>query len=103
MLTSLIQDWYAVSSIVEHLLQVIKTKYPSIKKVSLRSDEAGCYHNSILIAAINDIALRLNMTVVSYDYSEPQYGKDICDRIICPMKAALKKYCNEGNDLPPRI
>ena len=75
-------------------LQVIKTKYPAIKNVSLRSDEAGCYHNSILIAAINDIALRLNMTVVSYDYSELQYGKDICDSIICPMK-----YCNEGNDI----
>ena len=96
------QDWYAVSSIVEHLLQVIKTKYLAIKKVSLRSDEEGCYHNSMLIAAINDIALRLNMTVVSYDYSEPQYNgkfKDICDRIICPMKGALKKYFNEGNDI----
>jgi hypothetical protein len=39
------------------------------------------------------------MTVVSYDYSEPQYGKDICNRIICPMKAVLKKLCNEGNDI----
>ena len=92
-------DLYAVSSIVEHLLQVIKTKYPAIKKVSLRSDEAGCYHNSMLIATTNDIASRLDMTVVSYDYSEPQYSKDICDRIICPMKAALKKFCNEGNDI----
>ena len=88
------QDWYTGFSIVEHLLQVIQTKYPTIKKVSLRSNKAGCYHNSMLIAAISNIALRLNTTIVSYDYSEPQYGKDICDRIICPIKGALKKYCN---------
>ena len=34
-----------------------------------------------------------------YDYSEPQYGKDMCDRILCPMKAAVRRYCNEGHDI----
>ena len=32
-----------------------------------------------------------------YDFSEP--GKDICDRILCPMKAAFKRYCNKGHDI----
>ena len=34
-----------------------------------------------------------------YDFSEPQHGKDICHRILCPMKAAVKRYCNKGYDI----
>ena len=34
-----------------------------------------------------------------YDFSEPQFGKDVCDRIISPLKSALTRYCNEGNDI----
>ena len=89
------QDWYTVFFHSRALTPSHSDEISSYqKKVSLNSDKAGCYHNSMLIAAISDIALRLNMTVVSYDYSEPQYGKDICDRIICLIKGALKKYCN---------
>ena len=33
------------------------------------------------------------------DFSEPQYGKDVCDRILCPMKSAIRRYCSEGNDV----
>ena len=31
-----------------------------------------------------------------YDFSEPQSGKDVCDRIISPMKGAIRRYCNEA-------
>ena len=55
----------------------------------MRSDEACCYHNTD----------RIGIEVVRYDYSEPQYGKDVCDRILCPMKAAIRRYCNEGHDI----
>ena len=34
-----------------------------------------------------------------YDFSEAQFGKDICDRIISPLKSALRRYCDEGNDI----
>ena len=34
-----------------------------------------------------------------YDFSEPQFGKDVCDRIISPMKGAIRRYCNEGHDI----
>lgn len=34
-----------------------------------------------------------------YDFSEPQFGKDVCDRIISPMKGSLRKYCNEGHNI----
>ena len=32
-------------------------------------------------------------------FSEPEYGKDICDRILCPLKSTIRRYCNEGNDI----
>lgn len=93
------QDWFAVASIVENLLQHIKTENQLINKIYLRSDEAGCYHNNLLVAAVNDIGKRIGVSVHRYDYSEPQQGKDVCDRIICPLKSSLRRYCNEGNDI----
>ena len=93
------QDWFAVASIIEDLLGQIKTDMPNIKNARIRSDEAGCYHNSELIAAISDIGDRVGVSVQSYDFSEPQQGKDICDRIICPLKSTIRRYCEEGNDV----
>ncbi|XP_068756088.1 uncharacterized protein [Montipora capricornis] len=34
-----------------------------------------------------------------YDLSEPQFGKDVCDRVISPLKGAIRRYCNEGHDV----
>ena len=39
------------------------------------------------------------MTVERYDFSEPQQGKDICDRVISPLKSSIRRYCNEGHDI----
>ena len=90
------QDWFAVLSILENLLSVIKSSNPGITKAYLRSDEAGCYHNSCLVASLRDLGKH---QVLKYYHSEPQYGKDVCDRILCPMKAAIRCYCSEGNDV----
>ena len=51
------------------------------------------------MASINDINQRTGVIVEMYDFSEPQHGKDLCDRIICPMKQAVRRYCDEGNDI----
>ena len=72
---------------------------PSLCKAFIRSDEAGCYHNNLLIASIHDISQRTGVAIERYDFSEPQHGKDICDRIICPMKQAVRRYCDEGHDI----
>lgn len=92
------QDWYAVTSIVENLLQSIKEDL-QVTKVFLRSDEAGCYHSNNLIAAVRDIGDIVGVEVAGYHFSEPQNGKDVCDRILCPMKLAIRRYCNEGHDI----
>ena len=72
---------------------------PQITQVSLTSDEAGCYHNNFLLAVVTDAGKRFGLTVTQYDFSEPQYGKDVCDRILCPMKSAIRRYCCEGKDV----
>ena len=93
------QDWFAVCSIFENLLKNILASKPLINSVFLRSDEAGCYHNNALIASLKDVGQRLGVQVKRYDYSEPAYGKDVCDRILCPMKSSIRCYCDEGHDI----
>ena len=48
---------------------------------------------------MRDVAKRVGVTIHSYHYSEPQSGKDICDRILCPMKTSIRTYYNEGHDV----
>lgn len=93
------QDWFAVCSIFENLLTNVLASKPSINCVFLRSDEAGCYHNNALIASLKDVGERLGIHVKGYDFSEPAYGKDVCDRILCPMKSSIRCYCDEGHDI----
>ncbi|KAL9956227.1 hypothetical protein ACROYT_G037675 [Oculina patagonica] len=88
------QDWYAVCSIIENTLEALKKEHPHITQVNFRSDEAGCYYNNFLVAAVRDAGNRVGITVTRYDFSEPQYGKDVCDRILCPMKSAIQRFPN---------
>lgn len=90
------QNNYAVVSILDHLF---KLEYPSVKKAYLRSDNAGCYHNGPLILYLSDIAQHTGITLLRYDFSDPQAGKDICDRKTAPMKAHIRRYVNEKHDV----
>ena len=93
------QNWYAVASIIEDILEDVKTKYPNIDTAYLKSDNAGCYHNSQLLLSLPEIGKRTGITVSRYDFSDPQSGKDICDRKIAPMKAHIRRFVNEKNDV----
>ena len=77
------QNWYAV----ENLLQNIK-KDLQVTEVFWRSDEAVCYHNK-----------QPQLPIVGNHFSGPQNGKDVRDRILCPMKLAIRSYCNKGHDI----
>ncbi|KXJ26973.1 hypothetical protein AC249_AIPGENE9994 [Exaiptasia diaphana] len=93
------QNNYAVASILDHLFKIIKTEYPLINKAYLRSDNAGCYHNSPLILYLSSIGARSGVSLLRYDFSEPQAGKDICDRKTAPMKAHIRRFVNEKHDV----
>ena len=91
------QDWFAVALIIEDLLTQVKMKQSGLKSVLLRSDEVGCYQRNFLIAVVRDIGQRVG--VAAEDFSEPQSGKDVCGRILCPLNSSFRTYCSEGNDI----
>ncbi|CAC5391324.1 unnamed protein product [Mytilus coruscus] len=65
-----------------------------------RSDNAGCYHSSygiLSVTALNDNPF--NITVNRMDFSDPQGGKSICDRKAAHVKACIRRYVNEGNNV----
>ena len=97
------QDWFAVASIIENLLETLKREQPFISEVFLRSDNGACYHNAPLLLALPAIGARTGIRIRRYDFSEPQAGKDICDRKIAPMKAHIRRYVNEKHDVTTAI
>ena len=93
------QNNYAIASIFDHLFCTIKSEYPSISKAYLRSDNAGCYHNGPLLLCLPEIGKRNGITPIRYDFSDPQAGKDLCDRKLAPMKAHIRRFVDENNDV----
>ena len=93
------QNWFAVASICEHVLRTIKEERPQIKKVFLKSDNAGCYHNGAYLVSLRDIGVRVGIDIERYDFSETQSGKGICDRKIASMKSHVRIYVNEKHDV----
>ena len=93
------QNWFAVASICEHVLRTIKEERPQIKKVFLKSDNAGCYHNRAYLVSLRDIGVRVGIDIERYDFSETQSGKGICDRKIASMKSHVRIYVNEKHDV----
>ncbi|CAC5416082.1 unnamed protein product [Mytilus coruscus] len=52
------QDWFAVASLLEHVLQTGKIQLPQVTDMFLRSDNTGCYHCGHLWIAIPQISNR---------------------------------------------
>ena len=73
--------------------------YPPIWLAATCQNEAGCYHSNSLVAEARGIGKRVGLEVCRYDISEPQYGKDVCDRILCPLKTCIRRFCNERHDI----
>ena len=93
------QNWFAVASILENTLKTLKTSFPTLKEAFLRSDNAGCYHCGYLILSLSDLGKRTGITISRYDFSDPQAGKDVCDRRIATVKSHMRRFINEGNDI----
>ena len=39
------------------------------------------------------------MKIARYDFSDPQAGKDVCDRRIGTVKSHMRRYISEGHDI----
>lgn len=84
---------------IEHTLATLKTLKPNLSQVYLRSDNAGCYHCAYLLLSLPSIGDRTGVKITRYDFSEPQAGKDICDRRTAALKSHMRRFINEGNDV----
>ena len=93
------QNWFAVASILEHTLATLKELKPHLAEAFLKSDNAGCYHTAFLLLSLPSLGERSGVRVARYDFSEPQAGKDICDRRIASIKSHLRRFVNEGNNV----
>ncbi|KAK3745252.1 hypothetical protein QZH41_010884, partial [Actinostola sp. cb2023] len=90
------QNWFAVISIIEHTLTTIHKNNPAFNEAFLRSDNAGCYHCGFLALSLPSLGQRTGVTMRRYDFSDPQAGKDVCDRRIAVLKSHIRRYVNEG-------
>ncbi|KAL9977215.1 hypothetical protein ACROYT_G014594 [Oculina patagonica] len=83
----------------EDLLHKVKQEYPLVTKAYLRSNNARCYHNGPLLLSLREVGERTGVRPVRYDFSEPQAGKDICDRKTAAIKAHMKRWVNERHNI----
>ena len=42
---------------------------------------------------------RSSFKIARYDFSDPQAGKDVCDRWIATVKSHMQRYINEGHHI----
>jgi len=57
----------------------------------------------LVLLSLPNIGDRTGVKIPRYDFSEPQEGKDICDRRIAALKSHMRRFINEGNDVKTAI
>ncbi|XP_028519078.1 uncharacterized protein LOC114576513 [Exaiptasia diaphana] len=93
------QDSSVVISIMEHTLRSIKEEHPEVDTAYYRQDNAGCYHSTELLTACHLMENATGIKVGRVDFSDPQGGKGPCDRKAATIKAHIRRFINEGNDV----
>lgn len=93
------QGWFTVSKILTHTLQMLHESHPHLREVYLRSDNAGCYHCTPLLACLWKLRNDSFVTIREYNFSEAQSGKDLCDSRTGSCRMHILNYINEGNNV----
>lgn len=78
---------------------MLHESHPHLREVYLRSDNAGCYHCTPLLACLWKLRNELFVTIREYDFSEAQSGKDLCDLRTGSGRMHILNYINEGNNV----
>lgn len=92
------QDAQAVIAILYDVCRFLKEK-TYVKKIILRSDNAGCYKSQELLAAIPSISSKTGIEILRYTFSESQNGKGPSDRGAAIAKRKAKNFLNAQNDI----
>ena len=68
-----------VIRIMENVLRTLKTENPKLTTGFFRSDNAGCYHNSTMLAACHSMGAATGISLSRVDFSDPQGGEGPCN------------------------
>uniref|UniRef100_A0A914QMW9 C2H2-type domain-containing protein n=1 Tax=Panagrolaimus davidi TaxID=227884 RepID=A0A914QMW9_9BILA len=90
-------DTPAVVAILNDVLKQLARM--GIKKVILRSDNAHCYHSKEMIFSLKTLQQQTNVNILEWIYSEPQAGKDTCDRKASEIKNFLRAFVDKRNNV----
>ncbi|CAF1206742.1 unnamed protein product [Adineta ricciae] len=93
------QDSDAVLAILQDVLTRVKAHNPNIKNAYIRSDNAGCYHSAQTIIGLRQLSLNTNITIIRFDFSDPQGGKGSSDRYSAVLKSHVRRFWNGGHDV----
>ena len=77
------QDTKDFLSTPDYVLKQFSKDFPSINELFGECDNAGCYHGNPYLKLLYHISKKNRFFLKRLDYSEPQKGKDQCDRD-CP-------------------
>ncbi len=91
------QDSWTVAAILKDVLKRVRQEVPSVDTAYLRSDNAGCYHGSKILATVPHISTESGVQIKRWDYSEPQSGKGPCDRVAAWVKRKVHAFVSEGH------
>lgn len=93
------QDGNVIVAIMAHTLRQLKEENSEIKTANYRQDNATCYHGVIMLTACHRMKELTGIAVNRVDFSDPQGGKGACDRKAASIKAHVRRFLNEGNDV----
>lgn len=90
------QDQAETLGVAKMVLQKFKHDYEKIEKLISKSDNAGCYHSAATIDVLRQLARENQMELTRYDFSEPQLGKDCCDREAAYFKERIRRFADKN-------
>jgi hypothetical protein len=97
-LDNAVQDSNLVLGIADSIMAFISRSFVN-PTLDNRSDNAASYHCGDVICLLPLFAEKHSVKIASYHFSEPQLGKDICDRKISVLKRSILQYVNDGKDV----
>ena len=93
------QDALSVVSILQDVLKRLKFDDQQLRFAFLRSDNGACYHSAITTTAIEEIFHTTGVFIRRIDFSEPQSGKNVCDRRAAVIKGEVRRYIDEKHNV----
>lgn len=89
--------------VTKHVLKRLKNDIPSVKMIIFRSDNASCYSGNGAFDCLYQLCRESDTQLIRIDFSEPQHGKDSCDREAATFKRYMRGYISAGNNVTSAI